>query len=390
MKYSGVIKSFNPQKGWGFIECEQTQLLYGKDMFVLKNALPGGTASKGDEVSFTVVQEHNGPIATDVQLLKRAPVMPGAGLSMPLAPAGLSCAPALNAFNGAGAGSLYSGTVKSFSMETGWGMISSPEMMQMYGKDIFFSKNAVQGGYAAPGEQVRFSIKMEAKGPAAATVQVLWRPQPMVGPPRPKFPPLPSPYAVAGMWPPMGPPMGAKKMPSKDQTFFGVLKSFSEDKGWGHITCEATSRLYGKDVFLMRGALNNQVVQPKQLLSFKVHLGAKGPQANMVTLLPPGSFRTEGEVEEVTTFTGHIKSFNEEKGWGFITGEDLQGIFGKDIFVHKRELDGSTPQQGEEVQFSVEIDEGGQPVAKSASLSTRSYDAARSAQTGLNARVAPY
>jgi len=66
MKYFGLIKSFNPQKGWGFIECPQTYELYGKDMFVLKNALPGGAANKGDQVAFTVIQEHNGPVAATV------------------------------------------------------------------------------------------------------------------------------------------------------------------------------------------------------------------------------------------------------------------------------------------------------------------------------------
>lgn len=359
MRFTGTIKSFNPQKGWGFIECEQTQQLYGKDMFVLKNALPGGMANKGDEVTFAVVQEHNGPVAAEVQVLRREgaapPAFPAGGKGM------AQTGPAMMSLPDAGMPTGgFLGTVKSFSAETGWGMIASPEMQQTYGKDVFFSKAAVRGGYAAAGEQVYFSIKMEPKGPAAASVQVLWRQQPQFQGPAPGFQQAPDRWAKGG--PAMGMAMGAPRPLNRDQLYFGVLKSFNEEKGWGHITCEATNKLYGKDVFLMRGALQGQLAQQGTLLSFKVHMGAKGPQATSVSLLPPGSFRANGE--EPTVFTGSIKSFNAEKGWGFIASEDLQQIFGKDIFVHKRELEGHVPSPGEEVQFAVEIDDGGQPVAK--------------------------
>merc|ERR550525_17354 len=179
--------------------------------------------------------------------------------------------------------------------------------------------------------------------------------------------------------------MGAPKLPARDQTFFGVLKSFNEEKGWGHIACEATTRLYGKDVFLMRGALNGQSAQQGSQLSFKVNMGAKGPQATSVSLLPPGSFRVNGE--DANVFVAHIKSFNADKGWGFATSEDLQQTFSKDIFIHKRELDGQTPSVGDEVQFSVEIDEGGQPVARSLS-GKGGYGPGTEA--GANARYSPY
>lgn len=230
------------------------------------------------------------------------------------------------------------------------------------------------------GEQVFFSIKTEPKGPAAASVRVLSRLQ--LGGPAYGYPTPVTWHRGSGM-------AGAATVAHRDQTFFGILKSFSEEKGWGHITCDATGRLYGKDIFLMRGALNGQTVQPGTLISFKVHMGSKGPQAASVMLLPQGSFRVEGE--EATVFTGVIKSFNAEKGWGFVASEDLQQTFGKDIFIHKRELDGHTPNTGEEVQFSVEIDEGGQPVAKNATASMRAgYGAAPSPQPGPVARAAPY
>jgi len=390
MKYFGLVKSFNPQKGWGFIECPQTYELYGKDMFVLKNALPGGLANKGDQVAFTVVQEHNGPVAATVEVVHRgsvtvAPPVAGLDFGMLNIPSDvpqdamnnsiqphasnntaedLSCAPG------------YVGTIKSFNSGTGWGMIACPEMMTLHGKDVFFSQGVVREGCAAQGEHVFFVVRMEPKGPAAASVRVLslQRPMPAV------MPALPGPTmglarfgcgkGGAAMLPQAGLAMmgtpRAPGFPQKDQTFFGILKSFSEEKGWGHITCECTNRLYGKDVFLMKGALNGQTVNAGALLSFKVTLGSKGPQAMAVNLLPPGCFRGSAE-ETASIYTGTVKSFNAERGWGFVTSEELQQTFGKDIFLHRRDLeDNYQPTTGEEIQFCVEIDDGGQPVAKNA------------------------
>merc|ERR1719271_2081581 len=50
------------------------------------------------------------------------------------------------------------------------------------------------------------------------------------------------------------------------------------------------------------------------------------------------------------TMFGQCKSFNTEKGFGFIIGPD-----GGDIFLHiKAVVDGSTPQQGDNLQFDLE------------------------------------
>ena len=62
MALSGKVRSFNPHKGWGFIECDSTS-----DVFFLKKDLQGFGVSVGDEVSFQVTQNEKGARATDIK-----------------------------------------------------------------------------------------------------------------------------------------------------------------------------------------------------------------------------------------------------------------------------------------------------------------------------------
>jgi len=61
-------------------------------------------------------------------------------------------------------------------------------------------------------------------------------------------------------------------------------------------------------------------------------------------------------------FTGTVKWFSKEKGYGFITRDDNQG----DVFVHFSEIQQrgfKTLQEGQRVEFEIEQDEKG-PRAK--------------------------
>jgi len=230
----------------------------------------------------------------------------------------------------------------------------------LYGKDVFFSKAAAPPQGVSAGEQVRFSVKLEAKGPAALEVTPLAMYMPAA--PMPPAMMMAAPF-YGGM---KGGCSGFFKSASKDHAYFGFVKGFNEEKGWGHIGCEATMKIYGKDVFLLRNHISGGVISPGSLVSFKVTMGAKGPQAVDVHILPDGAVSIDGMPGK--QFGGYIKSFNAEKGWGFITGDEIQESFGKDIFINKRELGGHTPEQGEPVQFHVELDNDGQPQAKNISF----------------------
>ncbi len=67
MRQTGVVKWFNPEKGFGFITPDDG----GKDIFVHFSALPGKnfkTIDEGAAVSFTTEATAKGPQAIDVQL----------------------------------------------------------------------------------------------------------------------------------------------------------------------------------------------------------------------------------------------------------------------------------------------------------------------------------
>ncbi len=58
----GVVKWFNPKKGYGFIEQES-----GDDLFVHHSEIEGGYIAEGDKVSFEVGEGQKGPCAVSVK-----------------------------------------------------------------------------------------------------------------------------------------------------------------------------------------------------------------------------------------------------------------------------------------------------------------------------------
>lgn len=315
------------------------------------------------------------------------------------------------------------GTVKSYNAEKGWGFVTSETLIRLYGKDVFFTKRALPpSGFLEPGQQVSFEVVQMDKGPQAQSLRPVGGHAPPRFPTQQFAPPqVMGAYGAIGAFPgaggrgrkggapaalPMMPPglpgrfpphmaMPAAPAPNPNQLFFGAVKTFSEEKGWGHIICKAATQAYGKDVFLMRSACGDHVAdaQPGALAAFKIAMGNKGPQASDVTFLPPGSFGTP-DGEPGIWWQGAIKSYNELKGWGFLTSEEIQSTFGKDIFMHKRDMQAGTPvpSQGEEFQFTVEVGDSGRLEAKNVSPAGDAppeYEPAR-AGNRVSGRAAPY
>ena len=67
-RFTGVVKWFNTQKGWGFIEREG-----GPDVFVHYTAIVGSgfrNLEEGDTVEFSITEGPKGPQASEV-VIKR-------------------------------------------------------------------------------------------------------------------------------------------------------------------------------------------------------------------------------------------------------------------------------------------------------------------------------
>eukprot|EP00931_Biecheleriopsis_adriatica_P016197 TRINITY_DN12011_c0_g1_i1.p1 TRINITY_DN12011_c0_g1~~TRINITY_DN12011_c0_g1_i1.p1 ORF type:complete len:410 (+),score=71.38 TRINITY_DN12011_c0_g1_i1:114-1343(+) len=381
-EFWGHIKSFNITKGWGFIESPQAANIYGKDIFLLKSELPNGIANQGDEVAFNVVQGDKGPQASHVRITSYSNQMPS--LSTPGANRGVygqrrpssaygaptptvrtpalmantrSYAPTSMSGKGGGTGE-YVGTVKSFNPSKGWGFISGDAVINAFGKDVFVMKSGIANGMELqPNQQVSFTVVQGDKGIQASNVQALSSPG------RGTYT-----YARSHAAPlvPAPPPL---QLPASDQFFFGAVKGYNEEKGWGHIICDAAFKAFGKEVFLLKSALNGSVAEAGMLVGFQVKMSPKGPQAQNLAVLPAGSFDFDGQVGQ--RYIGTVKSYNPEKGWGFITSDEITRLFfGKDVFLRRVALADSSyvPSAGDSAEFSIEVGDSGRLQAKQVNI----------------------
>merc|ERR1712070_76047 len=88
------------------------------------------------------------------------------------------------------------------------------------------------------------------------------------------------------------PPQPPKAAAPVGGRFFGVIsRSFDMAKGWGHIECQESRAIYGRDIFLLRSKLRLQYgdeVAPGNQVEFAVEMGPKGPEARDVCLVDYG------------------------------------------------------------------------------------------------------
>ena len=53
-----------------------------------------------------------------------------------------------------------------------------------------------------------------------------------------------------------------------------------------------------------------------------------------------------------------MKSYNPEKGYGFIENEEIKAYFGRDCFLTRGEVDKHHLNVGEDCTFQVKVDKG--------------------------------
>lgn len=348
-QYIGTVRSFNPHKGWGFIECEETKNIYGSDVFLLKNDTGGFGVSKGDQVSFNVTQSDKGARAMNAKVLT-------------VGPDGLQS---------------FFGELKSFNPQKGYGFISSPGSESVFGKDCFVIRSEFGDAWPEEGMHVQFKAKMGERGPVASDVRVLDPPGgrgmarlmpmglggkgvmggfggkgflPFDGYGKGAFGGFDPSFGGKGFMPfPAPPPLFSPQDPKETDVFFGTVKAINE-KGFGHIASDAMQKIYGKDIFAHKTSIEAANVQLGQKVSFNVSPGPKGAHATNIKIFD--------ETSSGMVFVGTVKAFNDSKGWGFIESPAAMPIFLSEIFLHKNELGGKSVAVGDQVQFTVDISSG--------------------------------
>jgi cold shock CspA family protein len=299
---AGVIKSFNPVKGFGFVTSEDV----GGDAYFNSNSLPAelkdGNYDEnflnivGKTVAFNVHQTPDGKYqARDINL---AAVIPEDQLI---------------------------GTVKSFSDKGMYGFITCPAVNQ----DIFFKLKfppQVSGPQGLKGLIVRFCLHLTADGKAQAN-KVFFKG------------PSASPPMAPGMHQQMSAavPMAGKGESSMD-SLMGMFQQFMQAKGMGKAGGEGKGPMA-----FMKGQAG--APQGMGMAMGGAMVGGKGVANGMANGMANGN----------AVATGVVKNFNLQKGFGFITSPNAPGdvYFKSDVPI----------DAGTNVSFGLRMTPDGKPQA---------------------------
>lgn len=308
-QYIGIIKSFNQDKGFGFIMSDQLKAAgFLNDVFV--HHRQKGNCGVGDAVTFLATLNTKGqPQAQHV-----VPIVSGSqDLSAQLAAAVLSgrlgagsvgdaVLAALNAraqaqnllpIAGGGAevsaarllgatpteSTFFRGVIKSFSTKNNYGFIESDQIKELgYQNDVYLT--SVQMGECTVGDEVFFEVCINSSGqPQTKGIVALAQRGP--GPRLAR-------KAPGGTAKAAGELLG---------DFVGEVRSFSSLKGYGFIGCKQLKDLgYEHDAFLHHTRAT--AVGVGDAVSFTAYLNDKGqPQARNVAVvgLGPTSRKRSGE-----------------------------------------------------------------------------------------------
>lgn len=130
----------------------------------------------------------------------------------------------------------------------------------------------------------------------------------------------------------------------------GTVSWFEPTKGYGFLAPDGG----GAEVFVHGSAVvGGAVLRDGQRVAFLVVPGEKGPQADHVLPLRPGSGSPDPPADGAD---GTVSWYDVDKGFGFISPDDGSG----DVFVHYRALGSLTElTEGDRVAFDVVVGDRG-------------------------------
>eukprot|EP00746_Dinoflagellata_sp_MGD_P052473 gnl/MRDRNA2_/MRDRNA2_232079_c0_seq1.p1 gnl/MRDRNA2_/MRDRNA2_232079_c0~~gnl/MRDRNA2_/MRDRNA2_232079_c0_seq1.p1 ORF type:complete len:549 (-),score=105.18 gnl/MRDRNA2_/MRDRNA2_232079_c0_seq1:43-1446(-) len=134
-RLQGVIKTFNSEKGFGFIACDQVRAAFGKDAFLHRDQFQNFKC--GDTVSFHLRVQDGNPQAQKLQ-----PVFgqDGQVVDNPLA-------------------REYSGRLRMWDVVKGYGFIECAATHSMFGCDVYVHKTQYDNSGIRVGELCNFTVE---------------------------------------------------------------------------------------------------------------------------------------------------------------------------------------------------------------------------------------
>eukprot|EP00442_Polarella_glacialis_P027746 CAMPEP_0115151446 /NCGR_PEP_ID=MMETSP0227-20121206/65598_1 /TAXON_ID=89957 /ORGANISM="Polarella glacialis, Strain CCMP 1383" /LENGTH=406 /DNA_ID=CAMNT_0002561921 /DNA_START=78 /DNA_END=1298 /DNA_ORIENTATION=+ len=305
-----------------------------------------------------------------------------------------------------------SGRIKKLSAEMGLGFIDCPELSSVFGCDVIVSPQQV--GAFLEGQEVNFAVTLNDKNKPQAFDLLEGAPRSMgmgkaggMGGMMGMMPGMGDmsgmgmtvPGMMGGMTMPgmpgmegmgeMGDMMGMGGMPGMGMDmkgmgkgggqetlgeFFGVIKTYNQEKGFGFIACDALKQQYEGDVYLHQKHIANFMTGMEVKFTAYLHngrlqgrdlvdaAGMVGPQqGGMPGMGMPGMQGMPGmggmDEQELGVFIGKIKAFNHDKGFGFIACDalNMQGYQG-DVFLHSKYR--GNAEVGQEVAFTAVLRNG--------------------------------
>lgn len=316
MSFTGVIKSFGAQKGYGFIGSDQLS----SDAFFGRKALP--VELKDGLVRFDLIGK-SVRFELEDQFDDGKPVAKNLRLE---ATVGEQCV----------------GQVKSYNESKGYGFIGSSSLE---GQDCFFgSRDVPRMASVYKGAFATFVVHQSDDGKLQAKSLVF-----SDGPPGSSMPSMP-PWELAATYQGLYFGMPQSKV-AEGQGMQGIVLSFNPVKGFGFIRCAKA----GGDVYFKDNTGNLLEGAP---VCFTLKIMPDGKlQARDVS---PGLAANE-------TYSGTISSYSARHGWGFIAVDDYPAE------VHFKSQTIASEGFGEElkgisVRVTIKLTEDGLPQASSVEL----------------------
>jgi len=141
----------------------------------------------------------------------------------------------------------------------------------------------------------------------------------------------------------------ARAAPERLTVYKGFVKTVNE-KGFAFVTCPAVTAKFRRDVYFDSDEVQRGGLADGKEVDFVLRRNERGQPTGKV--VPPNGI-----------FTGLLKNYQEDKGFGFLICEEATRLFEMDVWVHGREVRVAGIHLGQEMQFYIQLNSKNQPQA---------------------------